>query len=120
MYINAKQTDFLSVSPKNEHCLYKMIQPCIGHLNTRIHIFSPSMSDVHDKDLLCQEINIPSDDSGLCGIMSGSRGVGGRGSMAPLKNHTAIGVLSNIGPDPLENYKATKPAFNVGPSLVGQ
>ena len=24
-----------------------------------------------------------------------------------------VGVLSNTGPDPLENHKATKPAFNV-------
>ena len=26
------------------------------------------------------------------------------------------GFLSNTGPDPLKNHKATKPAFNVGPS----
>ena len=25
---------------------------------------------------------------------------------------------SNTGPDPLNNHKATKPAFNVGPSLA--
>ena len=37
---NAKQTDFLSFSPKNEqHFLYKMIQPCIGRLDIVIHIF---------------------------------------------------------------------------------
>ena len=37
-----------------------------------------------------------------------------------MKNHKAIGFLSNTGPDPLKNHKATKPAFNVGPSLVRQ
>ena len=29
-----------------------------------------------------------------------------------------IGFLSNTGPDPLKNLKATKLAFNVGPSLA--
>ena len=37
----------------------------------------------------------------------------------PLKNHK-IWVLSNTGPDSLKNRKATKPAFNVEPSLVRQ
>ena len=32
------------------------------------------------------------------------------------KNHKSIGFLSNTGSDPLNNHKATKPAFNVGPS----
>ena len=32
-----------------------------------------------------------------------------------MKNHKNIGFLSNTGPDPLKNYKATKPAFNFGP-----
>ena len=31
-----------------------------------------------------------------------------------LKNHNAIGFLSNVGLDPLKNKKATKPAFNAG------
>ena len=26
------------------------------------------------------------------------------------------GFLSNTAPDPLKNHKATKPAFNIGPS----
>ena len=34
-----------------------------------------------------------------------------------LKNK---GFLSNTGPDPLENYKATKPAVNIGPLLSSQ
>ena len=46
--------------------------------------------------------------------MCGSRE--GKGFGSPLlKNHKAIGFLSNIGVDPLENHKTTKPAFNVGP-----
>ena len=35
----------------------------------------------------------------------------------PLKNHKAKGYYSNTGPNPLKN-KATKLAFNVGPSSV--
>ena len=34
----------------------------------------------------------------------------------PLVIHKAIGFLNNSGADPLEDYKATKPAFKVGPS----
>ena len=37
-----------------------------------------------------------------------------------MENHKAIGFLSNTGPEFLENHKATKPAFNVGPSLARQ
>ena len=33
----------------------------------------------------------------------------GTGDLA-LENHKAIGFLSNIGQDPMEKYKATKPA----------
>ena len=43
--------------------------------------------------------------------MGGSK-EGDRGSH-PLKNHKAIGFLSNTCPDPLKNHKATKSAFNV-------
>ena len=50
--------------------------------------------------------------------MRGSRGEGGPGVGPLLENHKNIGFLSNTGPDPLKNHKATKPAFNVGPSLV--
>ena len=39
---------------------------------------------------------------------------GGHVVRTPLKTHKAIGFLSNTGPIPLENHKATKPAFNVG------
>ena len=39
----------------------------------------------------------------------------------PLENHTIIGFFFiNTGPDPLKNYKATKPALNVGPSSTRQ
>ena len=44
----------------------------------------------------------------------------GQGSGHPLKNHKNIGFLSNTSPDPLKNCKATKPAFNVGPSSALQ
>ena len=46
---------------------------------------------------------------------------GDRGSdpHPPEKSQT-IGVLSNSGPDPLKNHKATEPAFNVGPSSARQ
>ena len=47
---------------------------------------------------------------------------GGRtGGLDPLpENHNDIGFLSNTGPDLLKNHKATKPAFNVGPSSASQ
>ena len=46
---------------------------------------------------------------------------GGAGSPdPPPKNHKNIGFLTNTGPDPLLNHKATKPAFNVGPPSARQ
>ena len=45
---------------------------------------------------------------------------GGAGGPDPLKNYKDMGFLSYTGPDPLKNHKATKPAFNVRPSLVCQ
>ena len=39
---------------------------------------------------------------------------GESGGQDPPENHKNIGFFSNTGPDPLR--KATKPAFNVGPS----
>ena len=45
---------------------------------------------------------------------------GDRGSGPTLKNYKIIGFPSNTGPDPLKNHKATKPAFNVGPSSARQ
>ena len=49
--------------------------------------------------------------------MGGSRGA--TGGPDSLKNHKNIEFLSNTGPDPLKNDKATKPAFkswaNIGP-----
>ena len=38
----------------------------------------------------------------------------------PLKNQKNIGFLSITGSDPQKNHKATKPAFNVGPSSARQ
>ena len=47
--------------------------------------------------------------------------VQGCSSWADLeKNDKSIGFLSNTGPDPLKNHKATKPTFNVGPSSARQ
>ena len=43
-----------------------------------------------------------------------------RGGIRNLKIHKNIGFLSNSCPDPLKNYKATKPAFNVGPPSARQ
>ena len=44
----------------------------------------------------------------------------GGGPDLPLKNHKNIGFLRNTGPDPLNHYKVTKPAFNVGQSSASQ
>ena len=41
---------------------------------------------------------------------------GNGGPDPPEKAQKKIGFLSNSGPDPLKNYEATEPAFNVGPS----
>ena len=43
---------------------------------------------------------------------------GGQSVRTPphLKNHKIYRVLSNTDPDPIINHKATKPAFNAGPS----
>ena len=54
--------------------------------------------------------------------MRGSRGGGGRagGPFLPEIHKNDIGFHGNTGPDPLKNHKATKPAFNVGPSSARQ
>ena len=49
-----------------------------------------------------------------------SGGGGGAGGPHPPEKSQNIGFLSNTGLDPLKNLKATKPAFNVGPSLARQ
>ena len=38
----------------------------------------------------------------------------------PPEKSQNIGFRSNTGPDPLKNGKATKPAFNLGPSSLRQ
>ena len=55
-----------------------------------------------------------------CTCADPERGGEPGGLPPPLKNHKNIGFLSNACPDLLKNYKATKPAFNVGPSSAGQ
>ena len=53
--------------------------------------------------------------------MRGSReGATGPDHPPPLGNGKHIGYLSNTGPVPLENYKATKPAYILGPSSARQ
>ena len=42
------------------------------------------------------------------------------GGTGGLKNKKNIGFLCNTGLDPLKNYKASKPAYNVGPSSTLQ
>ena len=44
------------------------------------------------------------------------RGTGGLDPPPPPEKIQNIGFLSNTGSDPLKKHKATKPAFNVGPS----
>ena len=46
----------------------------------------------------------------------GGGGGGDRGSGPPLKHLKNIGFPGNTCPDPPKNHKATKPAFNAGPS----
>ena len=53
-------------------------------------------------------------------IEGAGAGAGGADHPPPRENHGNIGFLSNTGPEPLENHKATKPAFNVGPPLARQ
>ena len=48
----------------------------------------------------------------------GGGGGGGTGDLDPPEKSQKIVFLSKTGPDPLKNHKATKPAFNVGPSLA--
>ena len=50
----------------------------------------------------------------------GGGGVRGSGLPSPEKYNQNIGSLINTGPDIPKNHKATKPAFNVGPSSVRQ
>ena len=60
-----------------------------------------------------------------CSGMHGSKGGGGGGGQGapdpppppPMENHKNIVFFCSTGLDPLNNHKATKPVFNVGPSL---
>ena len=55
-----------------------------------------------------------------CKVRSSRRGTGGPDPPPPPEKSQNIGFLSNTGPDPLKNHKATKTAFNVGPSSASQ
>ena len=56
----------------------------------------------------------------IVSVWADAEGGGGRGSEAPpppeKKKQKKYRVFSKTGPVPLKNLKATKPAFNVGPS----
>ena len=52
----------------------------------------------------------------MCGSRGEDRGSGP--PPPPMKNHKHIGFSSNTGPDPLK-IAATKPAFNLGWSIIG-
>ena len=54
--------------------------------------------------------------SSACADPDGGGGVGMGSGPPPLKNHKNIGFLSNTGLHPMKSHKATKLAFNVGPS----
>ena len=56
----------------------------------------------------------------MYGSRGGGGGGGGQGVQTPWKIKKNIGFLSNTGPDPLNNHKATMPAFNVGPPSARQ
>ena len=48
----------------------------------------------------------------MCAFIGGCKG--GHGVRTPPENYKNIGFLSNKGPHPLKNHKATKPAVNFG------
>ena len=48
------------------------------------------------------------------------RGTGGPDPPPPPEKSRKYRFLSNSSPNPLKNHKATKPTFNVGPSLARQ
>ena len=53
--------------------------------------------------------------------MLGSRGEDdGVWTPPPPEKSQNIGFLSNSGPDPLKNHKATKPTFDIGPKSARQ
>ena len=53
-------------------------------------------------------------------IISSADPEGGQGARTPLENYKNIGFLSTTVPDPYNNHKATKPAFNEGASSARQ
>ena len=64
-----------------------------------------------DKETICKKVMMH---------VQIQRGGGEQWVRTPLKNHKNKGLLSNTGSDPLKNHKATKPAFNIGPSSARQ
>ena len=68
--------------------------------------------------MMCLKLAEPAE--GISEVGHGRIQRGGQGVRTPLKNHKNIGFLSNTGADHLKNHRATKPAFNVGPSSARQ
>ena len=52
----------------------------------------------------------------ISGPCADREGGGGAGVLTPSEKAQNTGFLSKTGPDRVKNHKATKPAFNVGPS----
>ena len=69
------------------------------------------MKYVDDEKIIIKIVRVPlTEFSGSAARVSGPP--------PPLENYKNIGFLSNTGPDPLKNHKATKQAFNVGPLIA--
>ena len=80
--------------------------------NGEITLSVASMSD-ESKSCSCREL--------IISPCADPEGGGGQGvQIPPPWKSQNIGFPCNTGPDPLKHYKATKPAFNVGPSSVRQ
>ena len=73
-------------------------------------------------NLVSNVSNFPMCHSHINGLLPWADSEGGTGGpdLPPLKNHKYIGFLNNICSNTLKNHKATKPAFNVGPSSAPQ
>ena len=81
--------------------------PCASHVILYLVLFQPRKRPEMAENFLTG--------------MGGSRGgTGDHDPPPPTERSQKIGFLSNIGPDLLKNCKATRPEFNVRPSLGRQ
>ena len=75
---------------------------------------SRAISNQKDEPISSQRVKLLISQIKIVEPWADPEGAGVSGSL--LKIHKNIGFLSNTGPEPLKNHKATKPAFNgVGP-----